>query len=68
MKPCVNCQKNEAMYCTDCIEDSEKPIITKDNETSMLLAFCVSCETIIGQKNVDKHLDHHIILKRVVAQ
>jgi len=65
MKPCVNCQQNEAEYCTNCIDKSENPIRTKDKENSMLLAFCISCETIVGQKNVEKHIDHHINLRRV---
>ena len=65
MKPCINCQKNEAEYCTQCIDESEKPTQSKNGEVSMLLAFCVSCETIVGGKNVDKHLDHHINLRRV---
>lgn len=64
MKPCVNCQKNEAEYCSGCIDDAEQHRVESDTK-SLLLAFCVSCETIIGQKNVEEHVGHHINLRRV---
>jgi hypothetical protein len=63
MKLCVNCQKSEAEYCGRCIDESRNPI--NEEEKSMLLAFCITCETIIGQKNVEDHVGHHINLKRV---
>ena len=64
MKPCVSCQKNEAEYCSDCIDDTEPKQI---QETTMKLAICISCETIINQKNVDEHAGHHIMIKKVQA-
>lgn len=65
MKECVSCNKNEAMYCSDCIDESDKRKVVQDS--TMLLAFCISCETIVGQKNVEEHVNHHINLRRVVV-
>lgn len=67
MKPCVLCQKNEADYCTTCIDESERHTQKLESDKSLTIAFCISCETIVGQKNVDKHVGHHISLRRVQA-
>ena len=62
-KLCVSCQQNEAEYCSNCIDESDKHKVVEEKTT--LLAFCVQCETIVGQENVEDHVGHHINLRRV---